>query len=194
MKLVVGLGNPGKEYENTRHYIGFIALESLVSAVESFGEWHDSKKLGAMIAKGTIGNEPVMVVKPIEFYNNSGPVLQRIMAYYKASIDDLIIIHDDVDLSIGKVKITKNSSAAGNNGVQSIIDTLKSQEFRRIRIGVVSEKNSEKEAMDIVLQKFTTPEKKLLKSILEQIPEIIKELIIKFPAVETAQNKFHGNK
>lgn len=192
MKLVIGLGNPGAQYEQTRHNLGFMALDLLLGGEGNFGEWHESKKLGALVAKGVIAKEGVMLIKPTEFYNQTGPVLQKIMAYYKANSEDIIVIHDDLDLKLGQLRITKSSSAAGNNGVQSIIDTLKTQNFRRVRVGVATDAREQIDAQDFVLMKFTAAEKKLLSPILDKMPLIIHDLIKNHPSIESAQNKYHG--
>ena len=157
MKLVVGLGNPGKEYENTRHNTGRIVVGIL------------EKKL-----------EKIKFITPDTFMNNSGPAVAKALAGKKA-LKDLIIIYDDIDLPIGKIKISFNRSAGGHNGLASVIKAVKSEEFVRIRIGIspstpkgaVKKPKGEKAVLNFLLGEFKKPELETLKKLSKKIAEAV---------------------
>ena len=134
MLLIIGLGNPGKEYEKTRHNIGFVVLNKLMADLE-LDDWADNKKFRAEIAEGKIDKEKILLFKPQTFMNNSGQSVSAAAKFYKIKPADIWVIHDDLDLPLGKIKIQRDRSSAGHNGVQSIIDALSTQNFVRFRIG-----------------------------------------------------------
>lgn len=146
MKLIVGLGNPGKEYEGTRHNVGFSFIDFYLGNV-SFKE-----KNTAMIYEKDINGEKVIFMKPLTFMNESGLAVRKYVNYYKINIDDILIIYDDMDFEVGTFKIKKNGSAAGHNGIKSIISHLGTEEFKRIRIGISRNKNDK---VNYVLGKFS---------------------------------------
>ncbi|SYV94812.1 peptidyl-tRNA hydrolase, partial [Mycoplasma putrefaciens] len=135
MKLIVGLGNPGKQYQSTRHNAGWIVLDILL---ERYGYNSVRQEFNSEIYTSLVGNEKVLFVKPLTFMNNSGIAIFQIMNYYKININDLIVIHDDKDLSISRLQFKKTGSAAGHNGIKSIIQHLSTQDFYRLRIGIDS--------------------------------------------------------
>ena len=149
MKLIVGLGNPKKKYEKTRHNIGFRVIDSL-----DFTQDKD-----------------VILLKPNTFMNKSGKAVQECLAYYKIPVSNLIVIHDDIDLLFGDIRVSKNSSSAGHKGVQSIIDELKTKDFTRVRIGI--KPNHEFDTTEFVLKKFTKQEEKELKGIIKKAVGLI---------------------
>jgi len=171
MNIIAGLGNPGIEYQNTRHNAGFLAVDALVKA--KGGTWEKSKKFQAEIAK--CGE--TLFMKPLSFMNESGRSVQALLSFYKllpAKIGFLrtkdaelgavlTVIHDDLDIALGKWKISTDSRSAGHNGVQSIINKLKTKKFRRIRLGVMGDKPAAMAGRDYVLQKFKDEELALLK-------------------------------
>ena len=180
MHILVGLGNPGKKYELTRHNVGFMAIDALA---EKLGlTWETSKKFQAQICQS--GN--TILVKPLNFMNNSGQSVQAVLAYYKLlpkklgmfKIKDsdlskiLTIIHDDIDIPLGKYKISIASRSAGHRGIESIINHLKTKNFKRVRIGIRTEMAGKIPADRFVLEKFGKEELKI-------IDEIIMELITK---------------
>lgn len=168
MKIIFGLGNPGKEYENTRHNTGFFVLDKIREKY-NFPEFEFNKKFNAEISK----NNEFILVKPQTFMNLSGAAVKNILDFYKLTADNITVIHDDIDLPIGKYKIAVDSSSAGHNGVQNIIEALGTQKFRRIRIGIKPECDI-KDASDFVLQKFTPEEIEIIE---KQAEEIEKELL-----------------
>ncbi|MFA6551690.1 MAG: aminoacyl-tRNA hydrolase [Patescibacteria group bacterium] len=182
MNFIVGLGNPGAKYKNTRHNIGFTVVEVLA---EKLGlNWKLNKKFNAEIA----ADENLTLIKPQTFMNNSGRAVRATLNYYKilpktlgilaarnADLSKkLIVIHDDLDLILGKYKIQAGHSSAGHRGVQSIIDALKTQNFTRVRVGIGNELLRVKiPAEKFVLEKFTPQEKEELKRITPKIIENI---------------------
>lgn len=157
MKLIFGLGNPGAKYQLTRHNAGFLALDHYLSDKQPIA---CQSKFQAEICELHFGNNKVLFVKPQSFMNKSGEVVQEIAQFYKVEPNtDILIIHDDKDLPLGTIRKTDNSSAAGHNGVQNIIDQLGSQNFHRVRIGVETrEPASPIVTYDFVLQPFTESE------------------------------------
>jgi len=181
MHIIVGLGNPGTKYEITRHNIGFIFLDKLVQ--EKGLSWETNKKFKAEICK----DGDTIYVKPQTYMNESGTSVQAIMSFYNLipkklgvlKIKDsnlsntLTVIHDDLDIDLGKFKIADNSRSAGHNGVQSIINHLKTQNFTRVRIGIRGNKPEQMPVANYVLQKFSDEELRQVKGL---FPEIISHI------------------
>jgi PTH1 family peptidyl-tRNA hydrolase len=133
MKIIVGLGNPGNEYQDTRHNIGFMTIDKLAKELTAETvSWKEDGKFNALVAK--IGE--VLLVKPITFMNSSGIAVSSIMRYYKLTPSDVWVIHDDMDLPIGKIRIRQKGSSAGHRGIDSIIAELKTDVFVRFRLGI----------------------------------------------------------
>jgi peptidyl-tRNA hydrolase, PTH1 family len=171
MKLIIGLGNPGKKYKYTRHNAGFIILDELKNKY-SLPDFTFEKKFKAEISKGIINNIETVLAKPQTFMNNSGEAVRLIIDFYKLKPEDLIIIHDDVDIEFGKVKPTDNSGAAGHNGVQSIIDAIGTQKFQRFRIGTLGDEKRKELRIpidDFVLQNFSNDELNQIKDLANSI-------------------------
>ncbi len=133
MKLIAGLGNPGKEYEKTRHNSGYMAIAELA---DRLGAEVTSNQFNALVAKVMIGGEKVLLMEPLTFMNLSGNAVRAACDYYRIPPEDVLIIHDDMDLPVGSVRIRKNGSAGGQKGMKHIITCLGTQEIARIRIGV----------------------------------------------------------
>ena len=134
MKIVVGLGNPGRRYEKTPHNAGFDAVDALASAAG--GVWEEKKAFNALVCRCTIGGSQVTLVKPQTFMNLSGDAVAPIVKYSNATPSDLVVIHDDIDLAAGRLRVRKGGSCGGHNGVRSIIERLGTQDFVRVKIGV----------------------------------------------------------
>jgi len=171
-KLIIGLGNPGKKHEMTRHNIGFVAADELKNNMEfDFSNWKKNTKTQSLVAK----SDSLILAKPQTFMNNSGQAVQKLMFYYDISLNDILIIHDDIDLLFGETKLQKDRSSAGHRGIQSIIDQLNSKDFWRLRIGVAKKENKRTgNAAKFVLNKFSLFERKKLKKIIEQAIDKIK--------------------
>jgi len=181
MKLLVGLGNPEKKYDGTRHNIGFALVDFIYSEwlkKENFDDWGNNKKFNAELTTGTLGKEKIILAKPLTYMNNSGQAVQAIMQFFKIQPKDLYVFHDELDLLCGTYKIQTGRSCAGHNGVASIINNLDSKDFNRIRIGIGKEdKTKQGESADFVLNKFSLLEKLQLKKVKEKILEDIKKII-----------------
>lgn len=153
MKLIIGLGNPGSRYQHTWHNIGFVALDQLVR-LHCREEIKFNKKFNAEIVVGKIGAERVVLAKPQTFMNLSGQAVRAIAHYYKVTASDVIVIHDELDLPLGTLRISTDASAGGHNGIKSIITEIKSQAFVRVRIGIRTERTTLIGAQDYVLEKI----------------------------------------
>ena len=183
MPIITGLGNPGKKYENTRHNVGFMAIDALAKKLGL--TWEEEKKFKAQICQ----NGNAILVKPQTFMNNSGQSVQAVLSYYKLlpkklgvfKVKDgdlseiLTVIHDDIDIALGKYKISLDSRSAGHKGVESIISHLKTKNFKRIRIGIRTEMANKMPADKFVLQKFRKEELKIIDNL---IAKLITELTL----------------
>ena len=188
-KIIVGLGNPGLKYKYTRHNIGFMFIDSLKKDFNL--DFHLDKNLKCMIAENIIdiNNEKIKVlfVKPITFMNNSGECVEKVMNYYKTNIDDLLVIHDDLDLPVAKVRIRPHGSSGGQKGMQSIIDHLKTSDIKRIRIGI----DKDGDTIDYVLSKFPKTDKEKIDNVLYQSKQMVMDfLTMKF---ENFMNEYNRN-
>lgn len=159
MKVIVGLGNPGKEYQITRHNAGFLILDNYISNQNL--TWENNKKFDAQIC--TIND--TIFVKPQVFMNNSGTTVSKVLSYLNTPVTQLLIIHDDADLEFGKVKKQFGASAAGHHGVSDIIEKLGTQEFWRLRIGVGRPQQNTFEIQDWVLKQFSNEELDFIRNI-----------------------------
>ena len=133
MKMIVGLGNPGSKYKETKHNIGFITLDEF--AVQHNMAFNKTK-FEAVYAEGFIGTEKILLVKPQTFMNDSGRAVRPLMDYYSIPIEDLVVVYDDMDMPVGKIRLRQKGGAGGHNGIKSLIQHLGTQDFNRIRIGV----------------------------------------------------------
>ena len=148
MKLIVGLGNPGKEYENTFHNLGFMALDCVV---DYFGVNFNKEKSKALIAEERINGEKVIFAKPQTYMNLSGESVRELLDFYKISPSDLVVIYDDFDLPIGAVRFREEGSAGTHNGMRNIIKEIKTEKFKRVRVGFHPKENSPIPLLDLVL-------------------------------------------
>lgn len=155
MKIIVGLGNPGKQYESTRHNIGFHVIDELSSRLNIP---LTQSKFNGMYGISHVGTEKVMLLKPLTYMNLSGECIVPMMDYFEVADEEIVVIYDDLDLQVGKLRLRQKGSAGGHNGIKSIIQHLGTQEFNRIRIGVDRPKNGMK-VSDYVLSRFTEDEK-----------------------------------
>ena len=133
MKVIAGLGNPGREYAQTKHNVGFLMVDALAAHL-GVTEWRE--KYDALIARARIGSEAVLLVKPQTYMNESGRAIAHLMNFYKLAADDLIVAHDDMDIPAGSIRIRKKGSSGGHNGIKSILAHLGDEHFARIRIGI----------------------------------------------------------
>ena len=181
MKLIVGLGNPGKEYENTRHNIGYMIIDNFVNS----DNW--KKESLAYVLKLTINNENVLFIKPTTYMNLSGQAVQYYLNYYKIDTKDLLVIQDDMDLDIGKVRLKLKSSAGGHNGIKDIIKNIKTDEFLRLKIGISKPTN---DTIEFVLGKFSKSDLEILKNNMNTYNQIITDFINN-TKIETLMNRYN---
>ncbi|WP_025719020.1 aminoacyl-tRNA hydrolase [Paenibacillus sp. 1-18] len=163
MKWIVGLGNPGPQYEKTRHNVGFMALDALASR---HNIQINQSKCKALIGEGHIGGVKTVLIKPMTYMNLSGESLRAYMDYYKADLEDLIVVYDDLDTEVGKIRLRYQGSAGGHNGIKSIIQHTGTQSFNRIRMGI-SRPEPGHAIVDYVLGTFPKKEKDLLTGMIE---------------------------
>lgn len=188
MKLICGLGNPGQQYKKTRHNLGFMVMEALKQGLKSL-DFKLNKKYNALLAEAKIKSEKTIFCLPQTFMNASGQAVAKLVRFYKVEDKNIWVIHDDVDLPFGRIKISYNSSSAGHRGVESIIQSLGHQNFIRFRIGIKPEEKLMIPTEEFVLQKFTPEEQKSLKKIIEKAVEAIKFALAK--GLEPAMSKFN---
>lgn len=162
MKLIVGLGNPGEKYEKTRHNIGFEII-NLFKESECFPDFNYDKKFNGLVSK----KGDLFLLKPQTFMNRSGQSIKAISNYYNISPKKTVVIHDDADIPLGKVKIDKNKSSGGHKGIQSVIDHLSTKDFWRIRFGIG--KDPSEKAGNIALKKFSKKEREIVSNLKEKI-------------------------
>ena len=174
MKLIIELGNPGKEYAKTRHNVGFMVIDALAKNLGV--DFKLNKKFQAEIAVIKNGKEEIVLVKPQTFMNLSGTTVRAVMDFYKLSSKDIVVIHDDKDILFGQVKYQTDRSAAGHNGIKSLIEHLGTQDFARIRVGVAwGDKEKMGDTAEFVLRNFTKTELESLGGIVEEICEKLKK-------------------
>lgn len=192
MKLIVGLGNPGQEYSNNRHNIGFMCLKH-------FSKEHkiefDKKQADARIGRGNIEGLDVVLAKPQTYMNLSGKSVNRLMNKYKLKPEDIIVIHDDMDLPLGKVRIRMGGSSGGHKGINSIIAEVGTREFIRIKVGIgrpgkeEDDRSYDRDIVDYVLSNFSHDEKKQLEPSISKVSNALLCLITE--GLEPAMNKFN---
>lgn len=184
--LIVGLGNPGKEYAFTRHNAGFLTLDYLSDILKVS---INRSKFKALVAEGTIGDKRVLLMQPQTYMNNSGEAVIEAVNFYKIKPENVIVIFDDISLPVGKMRIRKSGSAGGHNGIKSIIAHLGTQDFPRVKIGVGEKPHKEMDLADWVLSKFPQDEQKVLFEKFGDASEAVKLMVSgKF---EEAMNKFN---
>jgi len=164
MTIIIGLGNPGKKYENTRHNVGFMTIDEFARK-NGFPDFKLEKKFDALISE----NEKLLLAKPETFMNESGISAKKILS--KKNIEDVIVVHDDIDLPVGKIKIVKDRGSAGHKGVESIIQNIGNNNLIRIRIGIAG--SEDVKAKSVVLKKFTKEEQKILSETIQKASEAL---------------------
>lgn len=188
MHIIVGLGNPTKEYQATRHNIGWDAITRLS---DDFRIPLDFKKHKAICGKGYIEGEKVIIAQPITYMNLSGESVRELVDYYKVSPEELIIIYDDISLDVGQLRIRKKGSAGGHNGIKSIIQHLGTDEFPRIKIGV-GDKPKDWDLADYVLGRFKGEEQATIREALKDASDACKMIVT--GEIDAAMNLFNRKK
>lgn len=184
MIAIIGLGNPGKKFEKTRHNAGFVAVD-LFAKLHDFDDFKLEKKFDATVSK----KGKVLLAKPQTFMNDSGKTVKKLVAIYRLPVTGLIIVHDDIDLPVGKIKISVNRGSAGHKGVESVIKAVGNKGLARLRIGIQPAKGKPKEAEKIVVKDFSPEEEKLMKKTIKTVAEALECFIEE--GLEKAMNQFN---
>ena len=187
MKIIIGLGNPTEKYAGTRHNAGFSVIYEIS---DTYNIKVDTKKHKALIGKGIIEGEKVLLAMPQTYMNLSGESVRELVDYYKCDNSDIIVIYDDIDLDVGRLRIRKKGSAGGHNGIKSIISHLGTQEFDRIRVGI-GHKPPEMDMADYVLGRLGKEEQPLIREGEEKACSAVSVIIAE--GADAAMNKFNGN-
>lgn len=174
--LIVGLGNPGKEYDRTRHNAGFMAVDAFVDKSDQMDDWIVKKDLKAVLSSGRVGDRRVIAIKPTTFMNLSGEAVQATAAFYKIHPSDIIVIHDELDIDFGQIRLRTGGSAAGHNGIKSVSQHI-GEDYGRIRIGIGPKKPARIKSEDFVLQAFSDEQQALLPDMTRETVAIINEVL-----------------
>ncbi len=193
--VIVGLGNPGEEYDGTRHNAGRIALDYFAKELK-FGEWKEDKKAKSHVASGMLGRISVVLITPDTFMNKSGAAIARFVKSQKAA-ERLVVLYDDLDLPLGSMKLSFNRGSGGHRGVESIMKSVKTKKFTRVRIGVsplrasgkLKKPSGEKEVVAFILAKFRSAELAELNPVWKRIAEALQAIVAEGP--ERAMNQFN---
>ena len=185
MKVVVGLGNPGPQYANTPHSVGFEAVDAIASAIGA--EWEFKKSFNALLARGFFAGGQVLLVKPQTFMNLSGDAVAPIVKYHNATPADLLVIQDDIDLPVGRMRIRKNGSCGGHNGVRNIIERLGTSSFTRLKLGVGKERGN---VIGHVLGKFDSETRAVMDKVVASAAKAAEAILSLGP--DKAMNAWNG--
>jgi PTH1 family peptidyl-tRNA hydrolase len=183
MKLIVGLGNPGKTYQSTRHNIGFMFVDKVVNKLN--GKFSLDRNKKAEIYETYIGNEKVIFIKPQTYMNASGEAVSLVKNFYKLDTDDILVIYDDLDLEVGRIKIRPSGSSGGHRGMQSIIDALNTTNIKRVRIGI----SRDNDVIDYVLGTFSKDDRITIDLALDKGYDIIYDFLHK--TMEELMSKYN---
>ena len=183
--MIVGLGNPGKEYELTRHNVGFMVVDSCAKTyhIDKFKE-----KFNGLYTKIYHNGEYFILLKPLSYMNLSGTVVKRFATFYKIKPEDILVVHDDLDLPVGKIKIKSKGSSGGHNGIKNIIENLNTELFPRLKIGI--SKNNNIDTIDYVIGKFNNTDIKVINKLIEITPSIIDDFLDN--NIDKVMNKYNG--
>lgn len=174
--LLVGLGNPGSEYDGTRHNIGFDCLDSFVAKNSEMGEWVNKKDLKCLLSSGQIGEARVLAIKPTTFMNLSGEAVQAVMHFYKLHAGQVVVVHDELDIDFGQIRLRKEGSSAGHNGIKSISNIL-GEDYGRVRVGIGPKTPARIKSQDFVLQKFGAEQQAQIPNLLREVNAILSEFV-----------------
>ena len=183
--MIVGLGNPGLQYEKTRHNIGFMAMDALCKKYECECK---KMKFSAYVGDAVIGNKRVLLLKPLTYMNNSGSAVGEAARFYKIAPENILVMFDDISLEPGTVRIRRKGSAGGHNGIKDIIEVLGSDNFPRIKLGVSAKPHPDYNLKDWVLGKFKAEDKEKVEASLETAVKAVNELLSR--GIDSAMNKF----
>jgi len=187
--LIVGLGNPGKEYDLTRHNVGFHILDKFVDKQTEMEGWVDKKDLKCHISQGQFGDTRVYVIKPTTFMNLSGESVQAVANFFKVSPDNIAVIHDELDIAFGQIRLRVSGGSAGHNGIKSVTQHI-SDNYGRIRVGIGPKSPAQMDSADFVLQRFSTDEQEQLTNLVKESSAILTEFIYSGQVIPTETRNF----
>ena len=185
MKLIVGLGNPGKKYDRTKHNMGFMTIDKLM---DEYGQTQMKKDFEAEYCKFKVDGETVFLVKPLTFMNESGRAVNFLMGYFQIQPDELMVIHDDLDMPIGKVRLRTKGSAGGHNGIKSIISAVGTKDFSRIKIGI--QHPAKQSVVNWVLTPFSKDEEPVALAGIDQAAAMAKDWV-SGTSIDQLMNKYN---
>ena len=185
MYLIVGLGNPEEEYSNTRHNMGFATINKLAKKLNIEV---NKKKFNALYGSGIVNGQKIILIKPQTYMNLSGESVADICNYYNIDLENLIVIYDDIDLDVGKIRIRKKGSGGTHNGMKSVVSNLQTEDFPRIRIGI-GEPTYKNDLLNFILTKIPNEEYKVLEKATENAANAIVDIISN--GIDTAMNKYN---
>lgn len=174
--LLVGLGNPGKKYDLTRHNAGFICIDEFVEKTEEMDKWIEKKDLKCLMSTGRLGENRVIAIRPTTYMNLSGEAVQAAANFYKVTNDNVVVIHDELDIGFGQIRLRVGGSSAGHNGIKSVTQHL-GEDYARVRIGVGPKKPASIKSEDFVLQKFSADQQKQLPNMRREVLAILTEYL-----------------
>jgi PTH1 family peptidyl-tRNA hydrolase len=173
--LIIGLGNVGKKYDGTRHNIGFSSLDNF-SEMNDFPGWVNKQDLKSIVAIRTLADTRVILAKPTTMMNLSGAAVQSLISFYKISSGSILVVHDELDIPFGQIRTRQGGSAAGHNGIKSIIETI-GEAFVRVRVGIGPKTPEQIDSADFVLQTFSKPEQANLPALTREVSAILNEWV-----------------
>lgn len=185
MKIIAGLGNPGAQYANTPHSVGFETLDALAAAAGV--AWEAKRQFKCLMATVSVGGERVLLVKPQTFMNLSGESVAPVVKYHNATAADLLVVHDDIDLALGRMRIRRGGSCGGHNGVRNIIERLGTQDFTRLKLGVGKDKSN---VIGFVLGKFSPDARKVMDLVVAEAVKAVAAVVADGP--DSAMNAFNA--
>lgn len=174
MKLIIGLGNPGKDYTNTRHNVGFSFVDSYLDSKNITDKW--ITKFDGLYLQTTIGKEKVLFLKPQTYMNLSGNSVRKVIDYFNIDIEDILIVSDDLDLNVGNFKLKQDGSSGGHNGLKSIESSIGTNNYKRLKIGI--SKNNDLDTKDYVLGNFSKAEKESLEKLFEFLYSVLDDYFV----------------
>ncbi|HVA10922.1 MAG TPA: aminoacyl-tRNA hydrolase [Candidatus Dormibacteraeota bacterium] len=174
--IVAGLGNPGKSYDLTRHNVGFLCIDSFVRQTDEMSDWIQKKDLKALVSTGRLGDKQVVAMKPTTFMNLSGEAVQAVAHFYNLVPADIVVIHDELDIDFGQIRLRNGGSSAGHNGIKSLSQHI-GEDYGRIRIGVGPKHPARMKSEDFVLQKFSGKEQEQLPNLMREVTAILSEYL-----------------
>jgi PTH1 family peptidyl-tRNA hydrolase len=186
MKIVLGIGNPGSEYRGTRHNVGYMVTDILA---QRRGVSEGKSRFQSVVAEIRVGNEKVLLVKPVTYVNRSGFAAAAALSYYDLDLKDFIVVCDDMNLPTGKIRIRREGSSGGHNGLKSIVEAVHGEDFARVRIGI-GEPEGRRTGVDHVLGRFQTGEETVIRETLERAADSVETWLCE--GIEAAMNEFNA--